>query len=41
MSCAIAPPSDHETNSYDCPCGEGALIEFLDPWITVRVNGVG
>ena len=39
MSCAIAPPSDHEANSY-CPCGEGALMEFLDPWITVRLNGV-
>jgi len=38
-SWAIAPPSDHDANSYE-PCGDGALIELRDPSITVLVNGV-
>ena len=38
-----APPSDHETNSYgveESDCGDGAVMDGVDPTITVWVNGV-
>ena len=38
-----APPSDQAENAHEVPlstCGDGAEIEFLDPRMTVRVNGV-
>src|SRR5438874_5322724 len=44
MECVWAPPSDHESNQYAEPftvSGEPALIVFVDPTITVFVNGVG
>ncbi len=39
--CVCPPPSDHEPNRKACPpnCGDGALIDWLEPAITVRVNG--
>ncbi len=43
MLCVCAPPSDHDENSYVVPariCGDIALIEFEEPTMTVRVNGV-
>src|SRR5881398_1596392 len=42
-SCERAPPSDQLDHAYRTPptsCGDGALSEFLDPRMTVRVNGV-
>ena len=41
MVCVCAPPSDHDANVYAflaLVCGDGALIEFVEPTITVRVN---
>ena len=41
MLWVAAPPSDQETNAYDVPpsvCGDGAMIELVDPWMTVRVR---
>ncbi len=38
-----APRSDQAANWYDVPpdvCGEGALIELVEPMMTVRVKGV-
>ena len=40
--CVAAPPSDQEENVYVVPesvCGDGALIEFEEPLITIFVNG--
>src|SRR4051794_40265648 len=34
-----APPSDHEVKVEE-PCGDGADTELVEPWMTVRVNGV-
>ena len=42
-TCVSAPPSDHERKVQDFfafVCGDGAEIVLLDPWMTVRVNGV-
>ena len=42
--CVCAPPSDQDEKAYVVPpasCGETALTEFVEPTITVRVNGVG
>src|SRR5512132_1113198 len=42
MLCVWAPPSDQPTNSYVVPplaCGDGALIESVEPRIAVRGNG--
>src|SRR5262245_57071176 len=44
MLWVCAPPSDQLENPYDVPptvCGVGALIEFAEPMMTVRVNGAG
>ena len=40
--CVWAPASDHDAHVYVVPpivCGDGALIEFVEPTMTVRVNG--
>ena len=37
-----APPSDQPENAYVRPpsvCGPGALSPWVEPWMTVRVNG--
>ena len=37
-----APPSDQEEKTYCVPfklCGVGALMVFVEPVMTVRVNG--
>ena len=39
----VGPPSDQDENAYCVAasvCGVGALIELLDPTITVRLAGV-
>jgi len=43
MLWVAAPPSDHDENVYGVPLSVwdgGALIEFADLAMTVRVNGV-
>src|SRR5205809_328805 len=37
-SCSCAPPSDHDTK-VPLPCGEGALMVWVEPAIVVRVKG--
>ena len=44
MLWVAVPPSDHFLNAYSrleplMNCGVGALIEFAEPTMTVRVNG--
>ena len=37
-----APPSDQPVKAYVRPpsvCGPGALSPWVEPWMTVRVNG--
>src|SRR5919204_3432975 len=42
MLCVCAPPSDHDEKTYVEPpivCGEGALIEFVEPITACFVSG--